>query len=621
MDEEVLIDIKENANNNLNIAYILPSWAYKSNKINNYYSIDIWKEGITIKSFSLSVKSYFIIGRNVNLCDITLSNPTISRTHCVLQYKNNEELFIYDLNSVYGTFINGEKILPMKYYKVKSGDIFKVGNSKKLFILNRDSDVIENEDDDNLIFHVNDEIRNLLKEKKNKDTIIFNNESNWGIDDYDKEIQDYQKKEDDCNEIEKNDFLEIKNRKNLNENQKNIIKKIENLKEQMERLIKQRKNIKYQKEENPYNKSEQNKLENKNINLLKKIMEIKERIIKLENSLKETIKISEEKQIKFDKKKYNYYNENEEFFDETKNIENNSNIEIDNYDTVKLRIEKLLKEKQKLLDKKLEIEKNKKSNIQKDSLDEFFENLNNNNEISIEEQIENLNKKIQQEESLLKFVSPINLKIGTNEKRENFKEEEKNIISKENLNKHSIAKFIDSFQKQQEINIQKAIEEKKLFQQKELEDLQKPLNSNVPIDEDMKIKLEQYERFLNGENKVKKNENKVKENGEKSLFKEIIKNIGNDNFDINNYSKFESKKKEKKNIINEMNLPTEEEYLGDLIQKKRKRDDSQEKNYNMSYNAYNEMLYENEDNLEDLKHKYKEESVSQNPFNKYLKND
>ena len=162
-------------------------------------------------------------------------------------------------------------------------------------------------------------------------------------------------------------------------------------------------------------------------------MEIKERIIKLENSLKETIKISEEKQIKFNKKKYNYYNENEEFFDETKNIENNSNIEIDNYDTVKLRIEKLLKEKQKLLDKKLEIEKNKKSNIQKDSLDEFFENLNNNNEISIEEQIENLNKKIQQEESLLKFVSPINLKIGTNEKRENFKEEEKNIISKENF--------------------------------------------------------------------------------------------------------------------------------------------------------------------------------------------
>ena len=318
MDEEVLIDIKENSNNNLNIAYILPSWAYKSNKINNYYSIDIWKEGITIKSFSLSVKSYFIIGRNVNLCDITLTNPTISRTHCVLQYKNNEELFIYDLNSVYGTFINGEKILPMKYYKVKSGDIFKVGNSKKLFILNRDSDVIENEDDDNLIFHVNDEIRNLLKEKKNKDPIIFNNESNWGIDDYDKEIQDYQKKEDNYNEIEKNDFLEIKNRKNLNENQKNIIKKIENLKEQMERLIKQRKNIKYQKEENPYNKSEQNKLENKNINLLKKIMEIKERIIKLENSLKETIKISEENQIKFDKKKYNYYNENEEFFDETK---------------------------------------------------------------------------------------------------------------------------------------------------------------------------------------------------------------------------------------------------------------------------------------------------------------
>ena len=131
MEEEVLIDIKPIIENNSNIAYILPSWANKSNKINNPYSIDIWKEGITIKSFSLSVKSFFIIGRNKSLCDITLTNPTISRTHCVLQYRNNESLFIYDLNSVYGTFINGEKINPLKYYQLKSGDIFKLGNSKK----------------------------------------------------------------------------------------------------------------------------------------------------------------------------------------------------------------------------------------------------------------------------------------------------------------------------------------------------------------------------------------------------------------------------------------------------------------------------------------------------------
>jgi pSer/pThr/pTyr-binding forkhead associated (FHA) protein len=166
--EEVLIDIKPIIENNSNIAYILPSWANKSNKINNPYSIDIWKEGITIKSFSLSVKSFFIIGRNKSLCDITLTNPTISRTHCVLQYQNNESLFLYDLNSVYGTFINGEKINPLKYYKLKSGDIFKLRNSKKMFILNRESDDIKNEEDDNFKFHVNDEIRKLLNEKKKR---------------------------------------------------------------------------------------------------------------------------------------------------------------------------------------------------------------------------------------------------------------------------------------------------------------------------------------------------------------------------------------------------------------------------------------------------------------------
>ena len=627
--EEVLIDIKPIIENNSNIAYILPSWANKSNKINNPYSIDIWKEGITIKSFSLSVKSFFIIGRNKSLCDITLTNPTISRTHCVLQYRNNESLFIYDLNSVYGTFINGEKINPLKYYQLKSGDIFKLGNSKKMFILNRESDDIKNEEENNFKFHINDEIRKLLNEKKkDENKVLFINESNWGIDDYDKEIQEYQKNEDNNNEIDNDNLTLIKSRKNLNDNQKNLINKIENLKEQMEKLIKQRKNIKYEKEENPLNKSEQNKLENKNVYLLKKIMEIKEKIIKLENTLKESIRIIEEKNLKFDKKKYIYYNEDDEFFDETEK-NNNINNDIDTYDTVKLRIEKLLIEKQKLMDKKKEIEKNQKLNIKKDSLDEFYDNLNNNNEISIEEQIKNINKKINQEESLLKFVSPINLKIGNNEKRDSFKEEIININSKnnQNLNKHSIAKFIDSFQKQQEINYQKEKEEIKLFHQKELEELQKPLNSNITIDEDMKIKLEQYERDLNGDNKIKKEkENNIKENGEKSLFKEIIKNIGNDNFDINKYSKIENvKKKEKKNKQNEFNLPNEEEYLSDLIQKKRNRNNNntEKQNYNMSLEKYNEILFENDENLEELhnKTKYKEENISGNPFQKYLKND
>ena len=88
-------------------------------------------------------------------------------------------------------------------------------------------------------------------------------------------------------------------------------------------------------------------------------MEIKDKIIKLENTLKESIRIIEEKNLKFDKKKYIYYNEDDEFFDETEN--NNINNEIDTYDTVKLRIEKLLIEKQKLMDKKKEIEKIKKN--------------------------------------------------------------------------------------------------------------------------------------------------------------------------------------------------------------------------------------------------------------------
>merc|ERR1711959_553296 len=72
--------------------------------------------------------SFYLIGRERRVVDIPTDHPSCSGQHAVLQYRcaqthRNDirsrsfiEPYILDLGSVNGTFLNGEKIEPEKYY-------------------------------------------------------------------------------------------------------------------------------------------------------------------------------------------------------------------------------------------------------------------------------------------------------------------------------------------------------------------------------------------------------------------------------------------------------------------------------------------------------------------------
>lgn len=62
------------------------------------------------------------IGRK-KFCDIVLFYPTISGIHCKIIY-NKDELFIEDLRSKKGTFLNGKKVVKER---LKSGDLIQIG--------------------------------------------------------------------------------------------------------------------------------------------------------------------------------------------------------------------------------------------------------------------------------------------------------------------------------------------------------------------------------------------------------------------------------------------------------------------------------------------------------------
>lgn len=55
----------------------------------------------------------------------------VSRRHCRI-HRQGEKLFLEDLNSSNGTFLNGEKLLPQTHYPLRPGDRFSLGQGDKV---------------------------------------------------------------------------------------------------------------------------------------------------------------------------------------------------------------------------------------------------------------------------------------------------------------------------------------------------------------------------------------------------------------------------------------------------------------------------------------------------------
>lgn len=78
--------------------------------------------GISRGSFFL-VHKILLIGRNVD-CDITIKDPYISGIHAKL-YTRDNKLYIEDLGSTNGTYVNGKKIKNLEM--LEEGDLIEVG--------------------------------------------------------------------------------------------------------------------------------------------------------------------------------------------------------------------------------------------------------------------------------------------------------------------------------------------------------------------------------------------------------------------------------------------------------------------------------------------------------------
>ena len=91
----------------------------------------ILQKGKEIKKFSFNRGNELrvIVGKDSTVSNITINQSFISRKHIELYKDANDLLYVRDLNSTNGTYVNSKKIPPNKYIKINIGDVITFMNN------------------------------------------------------------------------------------------------------------------------------------------------------------------------------------------------------------------------------------------------------------------------------------------------------------------------------------------------------------------------------------------------------------------------------------------------------------------------------------------------------------
>lgn len=111
---------------------------------NTQWRFYVFKGKELLETLHISKQSAYLCGRNADICDIHMAHPSLSSQHAVLQYralphKETGRLscqpYIMDLESTNGTFLNGVRLDPARYYQLKKGDVLTFGASTREYVL------------------------------------------------------------------------------------------------------------------------------------------------------------------------------------------------------------------------------------------------------------------------------------------------------------------------------------------------------------------------------------------------------------------------------------------------------------------------------------------------------
>ena len=120
------------------INYQAPEW---SGPAIHPFAFEVIKNGSVTEEIDLSSKPFLLIGRQDDVCDITMQHPSISRQHAVIQNRESGEIYVYELGSTHGTFVNKRRLQVKEHVELAVGDVLRFGASTRLYCLQGPDDL------------------------------------------------------------------------------------------------------------------------------------------------------------------------------------------------------------------------------------------------------------------------------------------------------------------------------------------------------------------------------------------------------------------------------------------------------------------------------------------------
>jgi pSer/pThr/pTyr-binding forkhead associated (FHA) protein len=127
-------------------AYSPPAWSARPTAPTE---LEVIKAGVVLENRELTNREYFVLGRQDDpAVHLLLEHPSISRQHAVLQFKRTGQVYLFDLGSTWGSYVNMKRIPSREYVEVVDGDMLKFGESTRTYILIQPDAGEEDEDQD-----------------------------------------------------------------------------------------------------------------------------------------------------------------------------------------------------------------------------------------------------------------------------------------------------------------------------------------------------------------------------------------------------------------------------------------------------------------------------------------
>eukprot|EP00930_Biecheleria_cincta_P036958 TRINITY_DN25339_c0_g2_i1.p1 TRINITY_DN25339_c0_g2~~TRINITY_DN25339_c0_g2_i1.p1 ORF type:complete len:312 (+),score=91.45 TRINITY_DN25339_c0_g2_i1:55-990(+) len=132
-----LLAMEDNSKNGILLKFTVPAEARRpSIKWRLYCFI---KGQDDPKQYDIHRQVGYLFGKDRRVADIPTDHATCSKQHAVLHFrqtpKGEVKPYIMDLESINGTFVNGERIETARYLELKEKDVLKFGMSSREFVL------------------------------------------------------------------------------------------------------------------------------------------------------------------------------------------------------------------------------------------------------------------------------------------------------------------------------------------------------------------------------------------------------------------------------------------------------------------------------------------------------